>query len=204
MLFLQRNRAFQKGMSKMVESEKRVKGVLEAPTFPQISHLPEICVLKNQDKRFYINIKFQNNIIKTLIDTGATNSYLGAEYMKLLEPYDVELKPVMVENLMAANGQTIKMIGKVSLLVEIGQKEETLTFRVVPDLKYKAILGIDMIQKIGLIMDFELNAWWLHDLPNVRMTMNHLHDVNQSEVIEEKKLEYKQAGQTHKDKRKIK
>lgn len=97
------------------------------------------------------------------MDTESTHSYLGIRFLELLEPYKIPLENINTEKLIVANGKSVK----ISLPVKIGHKEEIMIFRIVPSLRCKAILGIDMIRKTGMIMDFKENNWWLNDLPQV-------------------------------------
>ena len=74
---------------------------------------------------------------------------------------DYEVKKPNNDKLIVANGQQLQIIGQVLSPTEVGHVKKYLLFRLVPELRSIGILGTDMIERLGLKLDFEKKIWWL-------------------------------------------
>ena len=59
-----------------------------------------------------------------LVDTGATHSYISRQFFE-----QIEIKKLINDKLIVANGQELKIIGQVSISIEVGHVEKYLLFR---------------------------------------------------------------------------
>ena len=60
-----------------------------------------------------------------------------------------------------------------------------LLFRLVPELRSTGILGTDMIERLGLKLDFEKKNWWLPEKPQIKYKIET--DPKENEVRENEK-----------------
>ena len=93
-------------------------------------------------------IKFEIDLFRILIDTGATHSYVSKELLEktLSSNYSI-FKPTS-QSLRVANGETVRIIGQVVIPIMIGKDVRHVSFRLVPKLKSTSILGTDMIKRM--------------------------------------------------------
>ena len=54
-----------------------------------------------------------------------------------------------------ANGQKLKITGQILIPMEVSHAKKYLLCRLVPELRSIGILGTDMIERLGLKLDFE-------------------------------------------------
>ena len=103
-----------------------------------------------------------------LVDTGATHSYISKQFFKQIKELDYEVKKPNNDKLIVANGQQLQILGQVLIPIEVGHVNKHLLFRLVPELRSIGILGTDMIERLGLKLDFEKKIWWLPEKPQIR------------------------------------
>ena len=60
-----------------------------------------------------------------------------------------------------ANGQKLKIVGQVLISIEVGHIKKYSLLRLVPRLRSTEILRTDVIERLGLKLDFEKKMWWL-------------------------------------------
>ena len=114
------------------------------------------------ETRFHSIIKFEYNLFRMLIDTGATHSYVGKELLaKILSSNYLIFKPTS-QSLMVANGGNVEIIGQIVIPIMIGKDMKHVSFRLVPKLKSTSILGTDMIKSLKMTLNYDTETWWLH------------------------------------------
>lgn len=134
--------------------------------------MPEKCDSLIKDRRFFLNLGFKETTLTALVDTGATNSFLGNYYWTELRHYEIITEPVKAKNVTVANCQCLSIIGKLTIPMKIGNVTKIITFKIVPTLQSKPILGIDMLRKDGVILDFKNDILWLADWPSIKYSMD--------------------------------
>lgn len=124
-----------------------------------VSHVsvpsPSTCgslVQRGTDQRPFVVAVIKGNPFKSLVDTGATRSYLGPLACQKLSP-PTPLKPDRpAPPMVMANGEIQDIPGEIKLPVQIHDKEGELTFRIAPSLAYEAILGMDALAVFGDVL----------------------------------------------------
>lgn len=86
---------------------------------------------------------------KALIDTGANKNFLSTTTYA-----DKALNPSHVKQVLAANGNHVKVLGKISIDVTIGSRSFTQTFHVLDQLHHNLILGFDFMKTHGAFLNF--------------------------------------------------
>lgn len=121
-------------------------------------HLPRvspIMVKKSLDNRPHVAIRIGDIEVTALIDTGATNSILGAEGWRLLsDRFRQCMTHSDVPHVNVANGSSNKVIGVVPLEITLDSVTRTINFLVVPTLAYSHVLGADFCDAFKLSMHF--------------------------------------------------
>ena len=123
------------------------------------------------ETRFHLMIKFENNLYKILIDTGATRSYVGKELLEKILRSNYPIAKPTSQNLIVANGEPVEIIGQVVIPIMIGKDIEHMSFRLVPKLRSTSILGTDMIRNLKMTLDYDTGIWWLPVIPPIRYQM---------------------------------
>ena len=103
-----------------------------------------------------------------LVDTGVTHSYSSKQFFEQIKKLDYEIKKPNNDKLIVANGQKLQIIGQVLIPIQVGHIKKYLLFRLVPELRSIGILGTDMMERLGLKLDFEKKIWWLQERPQIR------------------------------------
>ena len=103
-----------------------------------------------------------------LVDTGSTYSYISKQFFEQIKKLDCEIKKPNNDKLIVANGQKLQIIGQVLIPIEVGHIKKYLLFRLVPELRSIGILGTDMMERLGLKLDFEKKIWWLPEKPQIK------------------------------------
>ena len=118
-------------------------------------------------------IKFENNLYKILIDTGATHSYVGKELLEKILSSNYPIAKPTSRNLIlvVANGEPIEIIGPAIIPNMIGKDVEHMSFRLVPKLRSTSILGTEMIKNLKITIDYDTGTWWLPGSPPTRYQM---------------------------------
>ncbi|XP_033228763.1 uncharacterized protein LOC117180389 [Belonocnema kinseyi] len=145
------------------------------------------------ETRFHVLMDFETKWYRVLFDTGAIHSYVGQNLLSIIKSNNYEIKTPDSDKLIVANGQGVSIIGQVLIPVRIGYVTKELLFRIVPKLTSKGIIGTDMLRKLGLQMDYEINHWCLPKLPEIRYAIKALPKAN-SKPIEKDLLNEKGSG----------
>lgn len=112
------------------------------------------------DNRPHLKVKINNQTLTALLDTGAMNSIIGKNGIKLLNLGKIKIDPSSdVNEIKVANGAISKVLGILNLAVKLGNFEKKLKFLVVPNLSYDFILGADFCNKFELSLHFKNYTW---------------------------------------------
>lgn len=104
---------------------------------------------------------------KALIDTGANISVINKNSLSTTTYADKALNPSHVKQVLAANGNHVKVLGKISIDVTIGSRSFTQTFHVLDQLHHNLILGFDFMKTHGAFLNFGNCTLELNDNPNI-------------------------------------
>ena len=110
--------------------------------------------LQNKKKTStYINVKVNDNIIKTVADSGSGTTLLSSRLLKILNNYTLS-KITDVRRFEAANGSGLDVEGTCEVDMSIGSHKLTVICTVVKNLSVDLILGTDLFVKHGAILNF--------------------------------------------------
>ena len=99
---------------------------------------------------------------------GATHSYISKQFFEQIKKLDYEIRKPINDKLIVANGQKLKITGQILFPMEVGHVKKYLLCRLVPELRSIGILETDMIDRLGLKLDFEKKIWWLPEKPQIK------------------------------------
>ena len=153
----------------------KLKGrVMERTVTKPINRTPEYLnsdIEELNETRFHLMTKFENNVYRILVDTGATHSYVGKELLEKILGLNYPISKPTSESLTVANGGTVEIIGQVIIPIIIGKDVKHVSFRLVPKLRSTSILGTDMIKNLKMTLDYDTETWWLPGSPPTRYQM---------------------------------
>lgn len=108
-----------------------------------------------------LQIKLNKQPTKALLDTGATISLIHPDLLETLKVK--EIKPIAAEGT-SISGHPFPLVGLVDLSVKIGRRPLMHhQFHVAPDTPYRALLGLDIVKRLGpILLDVKNNALHLY------------------------------------------
>ena len=95
----------------------------------------------------------ENRELHALVDSGSTKSILGKEGIELAAEFNQEIKPSEVKAILLPNGSTESVLGQVALPSTLDVIQIYAEYKVVPNLKYQCVLGMDAIRQFRFIVD---------------------------------------------------
>ena len=101
----------------------------------------------------YINVKINDNTIKTVADSGSGTTLLSNRLLKLLDGYKLS-KVTDFRKFEAANGSGLEVEGTCEVDMSIGSHKLTVNCTVVNNLSVDLILGTDLFVSHGAILNF--------------------------------------------------
>ena len=107
------------------------------------------------DNRLYVNIEIHGRVFQALLDSGAA-SFVGPKPAELVKSRITPCSTYMI----MANGQTDKIGGEVELTFTIDEEEITTHIRVSNSLNYDIILGMDLMERLQMRINFEDRTWY--------------------------------------------
>ena len=153
----------------------KLKGwVMERTVTKPITRTPEYLnsdIDELNETRFHLMTKFENNLYRILVDTGATHSYVGKELLEKILSLNYPISKPTSESLTVANEETVEIIEQVIIPIIIGKDIKHVSFRLVPKLRSTSILGTDMIKNLKMTLDYDTGTWWLPARPPTRYQM---------------------------------
>ncbi|CAC5379946.1 unnamed protein product [Mytilus coruscus] len=79
----------------------------------------------------------------------------------------VPLQPGAMKQVIAANGNHVQVLGKLSITLHVGNKKFTKTVHVLDQLHHSLILGVDFMRKNGAFINFQDCTLELKDNPSI-------------------------------------
>ena len=83
---------------------------------------------KWNETRFYLMIKFEDNLFRILVDTGATHPYVDKELQGKILGLNYPISKPSSQTLTIANGETVEIIGQVVITIMIGKDLKHVSF----------------------------------------------------------------------------
>ena len=97
--------------------------------------------------------QFHGIKIPVILDTGSPVSLIREALVNQLGEQCEWIQSQSREDLKAANGTPVRALGRVQLELEIGGKAMWHTFIVVEDMLDSALVGLDVLHKLGALID---------------------------------------------------
>lgn len=120
---------------------------------------PDLCPLfkrRQGDRRLFIDVSICGQKVSALLDTGASVSVFGSEFMDFVKhlnhaefPYK-EKSPLIT----LADSSRPTVLGTVALPVTYHKRTEDVEFTIIPSVTFAVILGIDFCHQFRLVMSF--------------------------------------------------
>jgi len=129
-------------------ANNQVSMVSAAPTFRRI------CINKTQrSKTLHLSVEVNNYLVEGLVDTGASMSVMATVVVRELGLMHLVSGS---ETYKTASGVVTQALGHIDEVpVKVGGVQCTMTFMVVDIDSYDVLLGLDLLIKIGTIVDVE-------------------------------------------------
>lgn len=111
------------------------------------------------DNRPYLDVRIFGTKIRALLDSGASNTFIGQEGLKLLKRFPAKLVPIQNKWVATADSKKHRMEGYVFVPVTLEGRTRELCVFVVPTLQNTLILGIDFWDKMQIVTDVHNKTW---------------------------------------------
>ncbi len=130
---------------------------LENTQVSMVSSIPtlrKICVSKtHRSKTLHLSIEINNCLIEGLVDIGASMSVMAAAVVRELGLMHLVSGS---ETYKTASGAVTQALGRIrEIPIKVGGVQCSMTFMVVDTDSYDVLLGLDLLIKIGAIVDVE-------------------------------------------------
>ncbi len=157
----------------------------------KLMKLETFLVHKPSDPRPYIKVKILDHKFIGLLDSGATQTVIGWEGWKVLEPLKPDLSPVNTL-CVVANGAPCEVVGLLNLTVVVGEKSVRVEALLVPTVRESLILGVDFWKELGLVLCLTGNAKCVNDhaLSSLNSSENSRLNADQKFQLEQLKQQY--------------
>jgi predicted aspartyl protease len=129
-------------------ANNQVSMVSATPTFRRI------CINKtHRSKTLHLSVEVNNYLVEELVDTGTSMSVMAAAVVQELGLMHLVSGS---ETYKIASGVVTQALGRIDEVpVKVGSVQCTMTFMVVDTDSYDVLLGLDLLIKIGAIVDVE-------------------------------------------------
>jgi len=129
-------------------ASNQISMVLAAPT------LKRLCINKtHRSKTLHLSVEVNNYLVEGLVDTGASMSVMVAAVVRELGLMHLVSGSKTYKT---TSGVVTQAFGRIDeVLIKVGGVQCTMTFMVVDTNSYDVLLGLDLLIKIGVIVDVE-------------------------------------------------
>lgn len=111
------------------------------------------------DSRPYLKVRVFGREITALLDSGASQTFLGEKGLWILEKFPTHLKTASGRFVETADSNRHKVKGFVDLPISLKGRTEDLSVCVVPSLQQSLILGIDFWERMHIVADMRNRRW---------------------------------------------
>jgi len=162
----------------------QVSMVLAAPT------LRRICINKtHRSKTLHLSMEVNNYLVEGLVDTRASMSVMVAVVVRELGLMHMVFGS---ETYKTASGVVTQALGWIDeVLIKVGGVQCTMTFMVVDIDSYDVLLGLDLLIKIGAVVDVEQGLIQVRHGPGTKVevlpltVVNMLQKMNSETLVQE-------------------
>jgi predicted aspartyl protease len=152
--------------------------------------LKKICINKtHRSKILHFLVEINNYVVEGLVDTGASMSIMAATIVRELGMMHLVTGS---ETYKTASGVVTQALGRIDEVpMKVGGVQCIMTFMVVDTDSYDVLLGLDLLIKIGVIVDVERGLIQVRHGPGANvevlpLTMvNLLHRMNSEALVDE-------------------
>ncbi len=139
--------------------------------------LRRICINKtHRSKTLHLSVEVNNYLVEGLVDTGASMSVMAATVVRELGLMHLVSGS---ETYKTASGVVTQALGQIDEVpVKVGGVQCTMTFMVVDIDSYDVLLGLDLLIKIGAIVDVERGLIQVRHGPGTKVEVLPLTMVN--------------------------
>ncbi len=129
-------------------ASNQISMVSAAPTFRRV------CINKtHRSKTLHLSVEVNSCLVEGLVDTGASMSVMAIAVVRELGLMHLVSGSETYKTALGAVTQALSQIEEV--LIKVGGVQCTMTFMVVDTDSYDVLLGLDLLIKIGAIVDVE-------------------------------------------------
>lgn len=114
---------------------------------------------KPLDNRPYVEVFIFDSPITALVDSGATQSVLGAKAVDILNKFNLKISKCSENFIMTADGKPQKVTGSVDLPIRADNICRVMKVLIVPSLTHTFILGSDFCKNFRIKLDFLNDSW---------------------------------------------
>jgi hypothetical protein len=145
-------------LENLVKVARRKKDAeLESTQVSLVSFVPtlrRICVNKtHRNKTLHLSVEINSCLIEGLVDTGASMSVMAVAVVRELGLMHLVFGS---ETYKTASGALTQAFGRIKeVQIKVGGVQCNMTFMVVDTDSYDVLLGLDLLIKIGAIVDVE-------------------------------------------------
>ena len=134
---------------KNFSTNKLLIEALQAWTHPMLS--------KCGDNRAYMKVVFNESIMNWLLDGGAQVSCLKTKFFNMYKNRDdIVFKPS--KRLISANSGEFQAVMEATLNLTILDRQIKHTIYICPELVSDGIIGVDLMRRLGMILDYNTNV----------------------------------------------
>lgn len=131
-------------------------GSLDDKDIPTISYLIHS---HDKDTRPYLKVRVFGREIMALLDSGASQTFLGEKGLWILKEFPAHLQKASGRFVETADSKRHEITGLVNLPITLQGRTEDLSVFVVPSLQQALILGIDFWERMHIVADMRNRKW---------------------------------------------
>jgi predicted aspartyl protease len=113
----------------------------------------------------FVNARVFGKPVQCLVDTGAGKNCVSEQFLNVLHKKMNPLQSGDLLSLLAADGRTVKVSGKINLPLQIGGMTLNIDFCVLPNLNQQIVLGMEMLHDTHAQLNFADGYMTLFDDP---------------------------------------
>lgn len=117
---------------------------------------------------FFVQIIRSGQSLVSLIDSGASRSFIGPKEFARLEQLGIEVTWVPSRRVIVANGEEQIINRMMRIPIELEGRTLTAELYLMLALTQPCILGLDFLKTAGMVVDFAVNTWYYRDLQPIK------------------------------------
>ena len=122
-------------------------------------------------------IKINNLDVSATFDSGAGTSIINDKILKKLKS---EMKVMTNGWVVSASKDRIPIDGTIRVLVQLGEMVKEYEFKVVKDFVKDVLIGVDILEEFGLVLNFKRRMIWSEDDNSLEIPFSISNDYNET------------------------